>query len=431
MTSISSIRAREIIDSRARPTVEVDVNLSDGARGRAAVPSGASTGATEALELRDGDAGRYGGAGVLSAVSNVTERVAPELVGREGLDQESLDRLLIDLDGTPNKSVLGANATLGVSLAFAHASAMSAGMPLYRHLHADLQMILPVPMFNIINGGRHAENSTDFQEFMVVPVGFKSFRRALQAGTEVYHALRGLLAARKLQTAVGDEGGFAPTLPGNREAVELVVEAIEVAGYAPGRDCFIALDVAASELTSDRQPGYELRIENAVLTSEQLVNRYEQWVQEYPIVSIEDGMAEDDWDGWRDMTRRIGARTQLVGDDLYTTSVDAIRKGIDTKASNAVLIKPNQVGTLTETLDAIGLAQSAGWGTVMSHRSGETEDTTIADLAVATSTGQIKSGAPARGERTAKYNRLLRIEEELGKETVFAGLASYDYLADR
>lgn len=431
MISISSIKAREIIDSRARPTVEVDVNLSDGAWGRAAVPSGASTGATEALELRDGDSDRYGGAGVLWAVANVTDHFAPELVGREGMDQEALDRHLIDLDGTPSKSILGANAMLGISLAFAHASAMSAGLPLFKHMNAGRRPVLPVPMLNIINGGRHAENSTDFQEFMVVPAGFDTFRRALQAGVEVYQALYSLLEARKLQTAVGDEGGFAPTLPGNREAVELIVAAIEMAGYVPGRDCFIALDVAASELTSDRQPAYQLRIEDAVLTSEQLLNRYEQWVQEYPIVSIEDGMAEDDWDGWRDMTRRIGTGTQLVGDDLYTTSVDAIRKGIYSKASNAVLIKPNQVGTLTETLDAIGLAQSAGWGTVMSHRSGETEDTTIADLAVATSTGQIKSGAPARGERTAKYNRLLRIEEELGKEATFDGLASYDYLASR
>ena len=430
MSKISAVTAREIIDSRGRPTVEVDIVLADGAIGRAAVPSGASTGTREAVEIRDDDPSRHLGAGVLSAVRNVMERIGPEIVGRTDLEQGSLDRLLIELDGTPNKSDLGANATLGVSLAFAHASARSDGLPLYRHLTGDRPPTLPVPMFNIINGGRHAENSTDFQEFMVVPAGFQSFRRALQAGAEVYHSLHGLLQDRKLQTAVGDEGGFAPALGGNREAVELVLQAIEKAGYAPGRECFIALDVAASELGGGRGAPYSLEIEGAVLTVDELIARYREWTRQYPIVSIEDGMAEDDWDGWRQMTARVGGSTQLVGDDLYTTRVDDIKRGIEDRASNAVLIKPNQVGTLTETFEAVALAQSAGWGTVMSHRSGETEDTTIADLAVALSTGQIKSGAPVRGERTAKYNRLLRIEEELGDDAVFAGLTAYEYLGD-
>ena len=431
MSKISAVTAREIIDSRGRPTVEVDIVLTDGAFGRAAVPSGASTGAREALELRDEDPARHLGAGVLSAVRNVTERIGPEIVGTAELDQGSLDRILIELDGTPNKSGLGANATLGVSMAFAHASARSDGLPLYRHLTGDRAPTLPVPMFNIINGGRHAENSTDFQEFMVVPAGFESFRRALQAGAEVYHALHGLLVERKLQTAVGDEGGFAPALGGNREAVDLVLEAIEKAGYRPGHQCLIALDVAASELGGGPDADYELKIEGAALTAEQLIERYDEWTREYPIVSIEDGMAEDDWDGWKGLTARVGGSVQLVGDDLYTTRVDDIKRGIEDGASNAVLIKPNQVGTLTETFEAVALAQDAGWGTVMSHRSGETEDTTIADLAVALSTGQIKSGAPVRGERTAKYNRLLRIEEELGDDAVFAGSSAYEYLGGR
>ncbi len=429
MSEIAGVRAREVLDSRGRPTVEVDLTLVGGAWGRAAVPSGASTGAREAVELRDGDPHRYGGEGVLSAVHNVTERIGPEVVGRPDIDQESLDRILIELDGTQNKSELGANATLGVSLAFAHASARSSGLPLYRHLAGSRVPTLPVPMLNVINGGRHAEGSTDFQEFMVVPSGFDSFRRALQAGVEVYHALHSLLSERGLGTAVGDEGGFAPALGGNRQAVELVLNSIERAGYSPGGQCSIALDAAASELTDDTKEGYRLDMEGAHLTSGGLIDRYERWARDYPLVSIEDGLAEDDWDGWMALTRRIGDSTQLVGDDVYTTRASDIERGVRSRAGNAVLIKPNQVGTLTETVEAVALAQSSRWGTVVSHRSGETEDTTIADLSVALSTLQIKSGAPARGERTAKYNRILRIEEELGEDAVFAGASAYDHLA--
>ena len=423
---ISQVNAREIVDSRSRPTVEVDVVLSDGAWGRAAVPSGASTGTREALEMRDGDPARFGGAGVLSAVRNVIERIAPEIVARTGLDQGSLDRILIELDGTPNKSALGANATLGVSMAFAHASARSDGQPLYRHLAGERRPILPVPMLNVINGGKHADDSTDFQEFMVVPAGFDSFRRSLQAGVEVYHALHTLLLERGLQTAIGDEGGFAPALGGNREAVELALDAIEAAGYSAGRQFFVALDTAATELTDDSGERYTLGMEKAVLTAGQLIDRYERWASEYPILSIEDGMSEDDWNGWLELTRRLGGSVQLVGDDLYTTRAEDIQRGIDSGAGNAVLIKPNQVGTLTETFEAVAMGQQAGWGTVMSHRSGETEDTTIADLSVALRTRQIKAGAPARGERTAKYNRLLRIEEALGDGAAFAGTETYE-----
>ena len=428
---ISYIKAREIIDSRSRPTVEVDLALSDGAWGRASVPSGASTGAREALEMRDGDAERYGGAGVLSAVRNVMERIAPEILGRSDLNQGSLDHILIDLDGTPNKSELGANAILGVSMAFAHASARSEGLPLYRHLSRGQRPVLPVPMLNVINGGKHADDSTDFQEFMVVPAGFGSFRRSLQAGVEVYHALHTLLLERGLQTAIGDEGGFAPALGGNLEAVELALDAIEAAGYSAGRQCFVALDVAATELSDGSGERYTLGMEKTVLTAGQLIDRYELWASEYPIVSIEDGMAEDDWDGWLELTRRIGGSVQLVGDDLYTTRAEDIERGIATEASNAVLIKPNQVGTLTETFEAVAIAQGAGWGTVMSHRSGETVDTTVADLSVALSTRQIKTGAPARGERTAKYNRLLRIEEALGDEATFAGMDAFESFSSR
>ena len=424
MSLISEVKAREVLDSRANPTVEVDVTLSDGARGRARVPSGASTGANEALELRDGDAKRYGGRGVLRAVENVRRLVAPEVVGRSALDQEALDKLLLELDGTPNKSVLGANAILGVSVAAAHAVARSRGTPLYERLGEGRLPTLPVPMFNIINGGRHAENSTDFQEFLVVPAGFDSFARSLRAGVEVYHALRRLLLERGLSANVGDEGGFAPALSSNREAVELILMAIEQAGYAPGQECFIALDVAASEFYD--AGSYTLAREQAVLPAEGLIARYSDWVREYPIVSIEDGMAEDDWDSWRAMTSSIGDAAQLVGDDLYTTNTALIRRGVESGASNAVLIKLNQIGTLTETLEAIAMTKHAGWAAVISHRSGETEDTTIADLAVGTAAGQIKAGAPARSERTAKYNRLLRIEEELGEKATFAGRSAYE-----
>ncbi len=426
MSTIREITAREILDSRGRPTVEVEVVLSDGVRGLASVPSGASTGASEALELRDGDAERFRGQGVLRAVENVSLSLGPEVLGTAVNDQEALDRRLIDLDGTVDKSGLGGNAILGVSLAAARAAAESAGRHLYTHLAGDEMVSLPVPMLNILNGGRHAQNSTDFQEFMVVPAGFETFARALRAGVEVYHALRELLSAKGLGTGVGDEGGFAPSLRSNNDAVEFLLAAIEKAGYEPGEECFIALDVAASEFFIQENGTYSLALEDAVLTPEELIARYADWVDRYPIVSIEDGMAEEDWDGWRAMTERLGGRVQLVGDDLFTTNPTRIEKGLWLDAANAVLIKPNQIGTVTETLQAMELTRNAGWGMVVSHRSGETEDTFISDLAVGTSAGQIKAGAPARGERTAKYNRLLRIEEELGDRARFTGLAVYE-----
>ena len=429
MSTITEIKAREVLDSRGNPTVEVDVVLADGTWGRASAPSGASTGTSEAHELRDGDPGRFRGIGVLKALENVHRHIAPAIIGRSALDQEGVDRALIQSDGTANKSRLGANAVLGVSLAVAHAAAHSTGKPLYSHLDRGLGLTLPVPMFNIINGGRHAEHSTDIQEFMVVPAGFSSFREALRAGAEVYHALRGLLSSAHSGTAVGDEGGFVPSLSSNREAVELVVAAIEKAGYLPGNQCFIALDVAANELvgqTPDAAVSYRLSSEGVTLTPEELIKMYARWANEYPIVSVEDGMAEEDWASWQSLHAALGSKVQLVGDDLYATNPDRIRRGIESNASNAVLIKPNQIGTLTETLEAVSMAREAEWGTVLSHRSGETEDTTIADLAVATAAGQIKAGAPARGERTAKYNRLLRIEEELGERTTFAGRSVYE-----
>ena len=429
MSSISSISAREVLDSRGNPTVEVDVSLEDGASGRALVPSGASTGANEAVELRDGDPNRYNGRGVLKAVENVHTRIAPELKGRPVGDQREIDRALIELDGTDNKGSLGANAILGVSLAVAHAAALSEGRPLYTRFNSGEPFTLPVPMFNVINGGRHAENSTDFQEFMVVPAGFDSFARALQAGVEIYHSLMDGLRERGFSAHVGDEGGFAPSLSSNRMAVELLVEAIENAGYRPGEQCFIALDVAASELSAG--PGsYSLPRENASLDAAKLVDIYEDWLRDYPIVSIEDGLAEDDWDSWDAMCRRIGPSVQLVGDDIFTTNPRLIQRGIERGSSNAVLVKLNQIGTVSETLDAISMTRETGWGVVISHRSGETEDSSIADLAVGTAAGQIKSGAPARGERTAKYNRLLRIEEELGSDSRYAGAEVYEkYIA--
>jgi enolase len=431
MSTISQVHAREVLDSRANPTVEVEIVLSDGARGQTSVPSGASTGANEAVELRDGEPDRYQGRGVLKAVENVRGQIAPELIGRDASYQEGIDRMLIDLDGTPNKSRLGANAMLGVSVAVARAAAQSDGKPLYAYLAKGGPMSLPVPMINIVNGGRHAENSTDIQEFMVVPAGFDTFRRALQAGVEVYYALRDLLRSRELSTTVGDEGGFAPTLSSNSEAVELVLAAIEKAGYVPGEECLIALDSAASEFLTDNGE-YDLRREDVVMSSGQLIDMYERWTKQYPIISIEDGMAEAEWEAWRTMTGRIGLTTQIVGDDLYTTNPTRIKEGIELGASNAVLIKLNQVGTLTETLEAVRITKEASWGTVISHRSGETEDSTIADLAVATSAGQIKTGAPARGERTAKYNQLLRIEEALGADASFAGRQVYEqYLKHR
>ncbi len=431
MSKISDIRAREVLDSRGNPTVEVNIVLDDGARGRALVPSGASTGANEAVELRDGDPNRYRGRGVLKAVANVHDRILPALKGQNALDQEGIDRTLIELDGTSNKSSLGANAILGVSLAATHAASQSKGEPLYRRFNQDGAMTLPVPMFNVINGGRHAENSTDFQEFMVVPLGFDSFKRALQAGVEVYHSLMDGLRNRALGTNVGDEGGFAPPVATNRQAVELLIEAIENAGYKPGEHCFLAMDVAASEL-SGRPGRYTLPQQETSYNAENLVDIYDAWISDYPIISIEDGLAEDDWTGWDMMCRRLGSRVQLVGDDIYTTNTALIQQGIQRNASNAVLVKLNQIGTVSETLDAIRMTKDAGWGTVISHRSGETEDYSVADLAVGAAAGQIKAGAPVRGERTAKYNRLLLIEEELGSNAEYAGATSYErYLAQR
>ena len=425
MSDIASIRAREALDSRGNPTVEVDVALEDGAGGRALAPSGASTGANEAVELRDGDPNRYKGRGVLRAVENVNSVIAPALIGRPVADQREIDRALIELDGTDNKGRLGANAILAVSLAAAHAAATSEREPLYTRFNSGEPLTLPVPMFNVINGGRHAENSTDFQEFMVVPAGFDSFRRALQAGVEIYHTLMDALRDRGLSTHVGDEGGFAPSLSSNRMAVDLLVEAIEKAGYKPGEECFIALDVAASELSASAGR-YDLPRENASLDARELVDIYGGWLDDYPIVSIEDGLGEDDWDSWDAMNHEIGSRVQLVGDDIYTTNPRLIRQGIERESSNAVLVKLNQIGTVSETLDAIDMTREAGWGVVISHRSGETEDSSIADLAVGTGAGQIKSGAPARGERTAKYNRLLRIEEELASSAQYAGAKIYE-----
>ena len=418
MARIASVHARELLDSRGNPTVEAVVRLDDGASGSALVPSGASTGAHEAVELRDGDPARYGGKGTLTAVRNVTERIAPALVGQDAGDQAAVDAVMIELDGTPDKSVLGANAILGVSLAVAHAAAASRGLPLYRSI-ATAGPVLPTPMMNLLNGGRHASNSTDLQEFMVMPVGFERFGEALRCGVEVYQALQAIVAGRGLSTNVGDEGGLAPELPSNEAALDLLMEAIEAAGYEPGKDCLLALDAAAAEFYRDG--AYHLERDGVVLSSGELIDLYEGWLARYPIASIEDGLGEDDWEGWEQLTARLGARVQLVGDDLFTTNIERIERGIEERSANAVLIKLNQIGSLTETLAAIEATPKAGWGVVISHRSGETEDTTIADLAVATGAGQIKTGAPARGERTAKYNRLLRIEDELGPEARYRG----------
>jgi enolase len=416
---IEQVGAREILDSRGNPTLQVAVILDDGSIGEASVPSGASTGAHEAVELRDGDARRYGGKGVMKAVRNVMTEIGEALTGVDATDQRTVDRVLLEVDGTPNKSRLGANATLGVSMAVACAAAESVGMPLYRYLGGPNVSRLPVPMFNILNGGKHAEDSTDFQEFMVMPVGATSFREGLRMGVEVYHALKALLHDRGLSTSVGDEGGFAPSLPGNEEAVQVVLEAIEKAGYKPGEDAVIALDPASTELFSDGN--YVLPKEGRTLTSEEMVEHWASWVAKYPIRSIEDGLAEDDWDGWQALTAKLGDASQIVGDDLLVTNPERIRRGIQARAANSVLVKLNQIGTLTETLEAVDTAHRAGWTAVTSHRSGETEDTFIADLAVATGAGQIKTGAPARGERTAKYNRLLAIELELGENAQYAG----------
>jgi enolase len=425
MSEISRITGREVLDSRGNPTVEVEVELSDGSKGRAAVPSGASTGKYEAVELRDGGS-RFNGLGVLKAVKNVNQDIARALTGMTASDQTAIDRRLNELDGTENKSKLGANAILGVSLAVAHASAKSAGLPLYHYLGQADRYTMPVPMMNILNGGKHAADSTDFQEFMVAPAGADSLSRALQIGTEVYHSLKKVLKDKGLNTSVGDEGGFAPALPSNRDAIEAVISAIEKAGYKPGKDCFIALDPAASEFYQNDR--YVLIKEGSSLSTGEMVEYYVKLASDYPIISLEDGLAEDDWEGWQLLTKKLGGKIQLVGDDLYTTNVKRLSRGIELKASNSILIKPNQIGTLTETIDAIRMAQQAGWTAMVSHRSGETEDTTIADLTVGLNTGQIKAGAPCRSERTAKYNRLLRIEEELGKTAEYAGTGIFKNL---
>ena len=419
-TSIKKIYAREILDSRGNPTVEVEVSLGQGVVGRAAVPSGASTGVYEALELRDDDKTRYLGKGVLKAVRNVNETIALKLAGRDARDQKGLDRAMIELDGTPNKNKLGANATLGVSLAAARAVAAALGIPLYRYLGGDAAALLPVPMLNIMNGGAHSNwQGTDLQEFMIAPLGAPNFREALRWGAETYHALKSVLKSGGYSTGVGDEGGFAPALKANAEAVELILKAVAKAGFKPGADIAIALDPASSGFFEDGK--YWLRTENKKISSEEMVALYADWVQKYPIVSIEDGLAEDDWAGWSLITKTLGAKIQLVGDDLFVTNVARIRRGIEEKSANAVLIKLNQIGTLTETIEAIETARRAGWTAMVSHRSGETVDSCIADFTVAMGTGQLKTGAPCRGERLEKYNQLLRIEEELGTKARYAG----------
>ncbi|CAA9554510.1 MAG: Enolase [uncultured Thermomicrobiales bacterium] len=428
MVVIVAINGREILDSRGNPTVEVDVTLEDGTRGRAAVPSGASTGAHEAVELRDGDGGRYGGKGVSKAVGFVDGELAEAVVGMDATDQVGLDEAMIALDGTPNKGRLGANAILGVSLATAVAAAASLGVPLYRHLGGLRARTLPVPMMNILNGGKHAEGSSvDMQEFMVMPVGAPSFREGLRWGAEVYHALKGVLHGRGFSLGVGDEGGFAPSLDSNRAALELIVEAIERAGYRPGEQIRIALDPAATEFYEGGK--YVLKGEGTERSGAEMVEMYAEWVREYPIISVEDGLAEDDWETWRALTERIGGATQLVGDDLFVTNTERLARGIARGIGNSILIKVNQIGTLTETLNAIELAQRAGYTAVISHRSGETCDTTVADLAVATNAGQIKTGAPTRMDRVEKYNRLLRIEEELGDSAHYPGPAAFPNIA--
>ena len=421
-TSIVRIQGREILDSRGNPTVEVDVVLEAGDIGRAAVPSGASTGAHEAVELRDGDKSRYGGKGVRKAVGHVNKEIAAALRGAEATDQRGIDERLINLDGTANKSRLGANAVLGVSLAVARAAALAAGQPLYRYLAGDGELLLPVPMMNILNGGKHAQTKVDFQEFMVVPAGAPSYAEGLRWGAEVFHALKQTLHERGLSTGQGDEGGFAPELEANEDAMTLLVQAIERSGHQPGKEVFIALDPAASELYRDGR--YELTGEGRTLQAQEMVALWESWVERYPVISIEDGLAEDDWDGWRTLTAQLGKRLQLVGDDIFVTNVVRLRHGIEGGIANSILIKLNQIGTLTETLETMATARRAGYSTVISHRSGETEDTFIADLAVATGAGQIKTGAPSRSERVAKYNRLLQIEEEVGSTVPYPGRAA-------
>ncbi len=423
MTMIEDIYAREILDSRGNPTVEVEILLISGAVGRAAVPSGASTGRHEALELRDGDEKRYGGKGVLKAVENVNEKIAEDLIGWDALDQAGIDAFLVGLDGTPNKSNLGANATLGVSLAVAKAAANALDLPLYRYLGGVGANTLPVPLMNILNGGKHAADSTDLQEFMIVPAGASTFSEALRWGAEVYHSLKVVLREKGYNTNVGDEGGFAPSLGSSEEAIGVILAAIEKAGYRVGEDIYIALDPAATEFYEEGL--YQLRKEGRKLTSAQMVDFYAHWVKTYPIISIEDGLAEDDWEGWRLLTQRLGDEIQVVGDDLLVTNVQRLKRAVEEEAANSILIKVNQIGTLSEAIAAVEMARKAGWTQIISHRSGETEDTTIADLAVALNTGQIKAGAPCRSERVAKYNRLLRIEEELGDAATYPGLGAF------
>jgi len=434
MSTITHVIGREILDSRGNPTVEVDVRLADGAFGRAGVPSGASTGEREALELRDGDKSRYLGKGVRKAVQNVNGEIAKAIAGREA-DQRAIDQQMIALDGTLNKGRLGANAILGVSMALARATAHSAKKPLYAQLaglYGSKQFSLPVPMMNILNGGAHADSSVDFQEFMVMPVGASSFAEAVRTGAEIFHTLRGILKKKGYSTGVGDEGGFAPSLSSNREALDVVMQAVEQAGYKPGGNVFLALDVAASELWNSSGKNYEFKkSKEKSRSADEMVALYEEWVREYPIISIEDGLAEGDWDGWKTLTKALGARVQLVGDDVFVTNPEILKRGIAEGIANALLVKLNQIGTVTETLDAVAMARDAGYASVISHRSGETEDTTIADLAVGTASGQIKTGSASRSDRVAKYNQLLRIEEELGSAAKYAGASAIKAVSSR
>jgi len=426
MTSIVDVVARELLDSRGNPTVEVDVILESGVLGRAAVPSGASTGEHEANELRDGDKSRYFGKGVQTAVSNVNDKIAEHILGLDATDQVGIDKLMIELDGTANKSNLGANAILGVSLAIAKAAAETLGLPLHQYLGGVNAKVLPVPMMNILNGGSHADNNVDLQEFMIVPAGASQFSKALRMGSEIFHHLKKVLKDKGYNTAVGDEGGFAPDLKSNEEAIEVILEAVEKSGYKIGQDIYLALDPASSEYYDKEKSKYILASENKELTAEQMVEFYEDWVTKYPIISIEDGMAEDDWDGWKIMTEKLGEKIQLVGDDLFVTNTQRLSRGIEGNIANSILIKVNQIGSLTETLDAIELANKAGYTAVISHRSGETEDSTIADLAVATNAGQIKTGSASRSDRIAKYNQLLRIEELLDDTAIYPGLNAFN-----
>lgn len=423
MTEIIMINARQILDSRGNPTVEVDVHLANGCFGRAAVPSGASTGEYEAVELRDNDTNYYNGKSVLHAITNVNEIIAPEIIGFDSLNQAAIDRAMLEIDGTSNKSKLGANAILGVSLAVARASAIALELPLFRYLGGPNSRKMPVPMANILNGGKHADNSVDLQEFMIMPLGAESFSQALQINTEVFHGLKSILQSKGYSTSVGDEGGFAPNLKTNEEALEVIIEAIERSGYRPGQDLYIALDPAASEFYSKGK--YHLQADNKSLSSAEMVDYYASLVEKYPIISIEDGLAEDDWDGWKLITQKLGDKIQIVGDDLFVTNIERLKTGIENRSANSILIKLNQIGTLTETLDAIEMAKTAGWTNVISHRSGETCDSFIADLAVGVNAGQIKTGSICRSERVEKYNQLLRIEEELGDTAVFEGLETF------